>query len=173
MDKILIAIAVAAVGIGALFFPRTARGTTVTNENGNDSIPVPAGSSPKGIRNNNPFNIEYRSNIDWIGQLGTDGRFAVFDNAENGIRAGMINIRTKFRRDGANTVRSLLNILSPAFENPTESFVFFVSQRLGVAPEQPLDYDKEIIELSKAIVTFENGENPYPDSLYRSALART
>jgi hypothetical protein len=172
MDKLFIAIAVAAVGFGALFFPRIARGNTV-NEKQNESIPVPAGSSPKGIRNNNPFNIEFRSSIDWIGQIGTDGRFAIFNTAENGIRAGMINIRTKFTRDGANTVRSLLNILSPSFENPTESFVFFVSGRLGVSPDQPLDYDKVIIPLSKAIVTFENGENPYPDSLFESALRRT
>lgn len=178
MDKILAFFALAAIGIGALFLPRIARGSVNTGDGGGepftpDPEAEPLGTSPKGIRNNNPMNLEFRTSIQWRGQLGTDGRFAVFDTALNGIRAGMINIHTKFHRDGIRTVRRLINTLSPSFENPTENFVQFVSNRLGVSPEQPLDWRQVIIPLSKAIVFFENGEDPYPDSLYRQALQET
>ena len=38
----------------------------------------------RGIRNNNPLNIEAGENC---GAKGTDGRFVIFETAEHGIRA--------------------------------------------------------------------------------------
>ena len=179
MDKILIFFAALALGIGALFLPRIARGTTVSDQpKENDTAEVvpestaPQGSSPSGLRNNNPFNLKFFS-IGWVGEIGTDGDFSVFDTAENGIRAGMINIHTKMTRDGAKTVRRLLTILSPAFENPLESFINFVSAELRVSPEQPLTFAQHIIPLSKAIIQFENGKQPFTDEELNAALART
>lgn len=57
-------------------------------------------STPRGIRNNNPGNIDFNSRNNWQGQLGveTGGRFAIFDTPENGIRALgklLINYRGK------------------------------------------------------------------------------
>lgn len=181
MDKILAGIAVLGVALGAFFLSRNARASTVSAPTEPANIgpgvggiePVPLGSSGRGIRNNNPFNIEFRTSIQWRGQVGTDGRFTIFDTPLNGLRAGMINIHTKFTRDGINTVRGLLTVLSPAHENPLEAYVTYVSNRLSVAPEQPLDWRAVILPLSKAIVFFENGQNPYPDSLYQQALQET
>ena len=171
MDKILAFLAFAGVAIGALFIPRIAKGATVSVPENPDAQPL--GTSPKGIRNNNPMNLEFRSSIQWRGQLGTDGRFAVFDTPVNGIRAGMINIHTKMVRDGLNSVRKILNRLSPSFENPTESFITFVSRRMGVGADQPLTFAQHILPMSKAIVFFENGEDPYTDDQYREALRET
>lgn len=176
MDKIFIGLTAAALLLGALFIPRIARGAAVSNTNQpglNDVNEVPPqGSSPLGLRNNNPFNLEHR-NIGWIGEIGTDGRFSIFDTAENGIRAGMINVHTKMTRDGANTVRKLLTLLSPAFENPLENFIQFVSRRLNVAPDQPIQFHSSIRELSKAIIQFENGQQPFSDAEIEAALQRT
>ncbi len=165
--------------LGALMFSRGARAADVpviSDQPGriDAELSPPQGSSPLGLSNNNPFNLEYHG-IGWVGELGVDrtGRFSVFDTAENGIRAGMINVHTKMTRDGANTVRKLLTLLSPAFENPLEAFVTFVSSRLSVAPDQPLDYRQHIIQLSKAIIQFENGSMPYTDDQLHSALLRT
>lgn len=169
MDKILAALGIIGIALGGLFFSRSAKGETV-NQSATAGVDNPAGSSTVGTRNNNPFNIEFRPSIDWRGQLGTDGRFAVFDTSLNGLRAGMINIHTKFVRDGANSVRRLIPILSPSFENPTEAFIQFVSRTIAVAPDAPLVFQRDIIKLSKAIVTFENGFQPYPDALYIEAL---
>ena len=44
-------------------------------------------AEPRGIRNNNPGNIEYG---DWArrhGATGSDGRFAIFESPEQGIAA--------------------------------------------------------------------------------------
>ncbi len=178
---IFAAIAGAFAALGALLFSRTARGSegvTPVNHAPIEEIIVttkertPRGSSPAGLRNNNPFNLEYHA-IGWVGETGSNGRFSVFNTAENGIRAGMINIHTKMFRDGAKTVRKLLTILSPAFENPLEAYITFVAGRLNVAPDQPLDYAMQIIRLSKAIIQFENGVQPYSDDELHAALVRT
>lgn len=173
MDKFIIIGAAVLISIGALFIPRIARGSTVNDQPGqNDITPPPQGSSPLGLRNNNPFNLEHR-NIGWIGEIGSDGRFSIFDTAENGIRAGMINIHTKMTRDGLTTVRKLISRLSPAFENPTEDFIQFVAGRLRVAPDQPITFLPNIIPLSKAIIQFENGQQPFSDAELQDALQRT
>ncbi|HFX8036006.1 TPA: hypothetical protein ACIF5E_004931, partial [Escherichia coli] len=41
----------------------------------------------RGIRNNNPGNLEYSKTNPWVGQTGDDGRFAKFETPEHGIRA--------------------------------------------------------------------------------------
>ena len=177
MDKIIASLIAAALVAGAFLFSRTARVTLRVNTQSTapdepDFVPP---SGIKGLDNNNPFNLEFRTSIQWRGQIGTDGRFVVFNTALNGLRAGMINVHTKFTRDGIKTIRGLINVLSPAFENPTENFIAFVSGRLSVSPEQPLEFIQVIIPLSKAIVTFETGvpDGGFSDSLYREALRET
>ena len=169
MGKILAAIAAFIAGLGAFFAFGTAKDRTI-----DEPVPGPQrGISPSGIANNNPFNLEFRSTILWRGQLGTDGRFVIFDTPLNGIRAGMINIHTKMTRDGLNTVRRIISRLSPAVENPTEAFIQFVSGRMQVAPDQPLQFIVHIIPMSKAIIQFENGQQPFSDELIAQALRET
>lgn len=45
------------------------------------------GDATRGIRNNNPGNLEYSKSNPWVGQNGDDGRFAKFETPEHGIRA--------------------------------------------------------------------------------------
>lgn len=172
MDKIIASLIAAALIAGAFLLSRTATAAQSVDPNAEDFVPP---SGIKGLDNNNPFNLEFRPNIQWRGQLGTDGRFVIFNSALNGLRAGMINVHTKFTRDGLNTVRGLISRLSPSSENPTEAFIGFVSKRLSVSPEQPLVFQQVIIPLSQAIVSFETGvpNGGFPDSLYREALKET
>jgi hypothetical protein len=161
--------------LGAFLFSRSAGAaeTVISDQPGRTTGEAPPiGASPLGLANNNPFNLEFR-NIGWVGEIGTDGRFSIFDTAENGIRAGMINIHTKMTRDGLRTVRQLITRLSPAFENPTESFIQFVSRRVGVAADQPIEFRPSIIGLSRAIIQFENGSQPFSIDELEDALART
>ena len=173
MGKILAGIAAFIFGVGAFFSSRAARGTTVTDDALSDADGAPQGASPSGIANKNPFNLEFRSTIQWRGQLGTDGRFVIFDTPLNGLRAGMINIHTKMTRDGLDTVRKIIFRLSPPSENPSEAFVQFVAGRMSVAPDQPLQFIVHIIPMSKAIIQFENGQQPYSNELISQALAAT
>lgn len=182
MDKILLVGAGLVAVLATLFFSRRAEAGepvpfTIDVELNPDNFPedsemTPTGSSPLGLKNNNPFNLEFR-NIGWIGETGSDGRFSVFDTAENGIRAGMINIHTKMTRDGKTSVRKLINTLSPPHENPTEAFIKFVSREINVSAEQVLQFSTHITGLSKAIIAFENGSQPFDDETLARALART
>ena len=177
MAKILALLAGLAVSLGAIFAFRKSSPEFVEGANIGPGIegigPVPLGSSVAGLRNNNPFNLEFRESIQWRGQTGSAGRFAVFDTSLNGIRAGMINIHTKMNRDNLKTVRKIITVLSPSFENPTESFIVFVAQRMGISPDQQLIFSQHIIQMSKAIIQFENGQQPFSDMELQTALRET
>ena len=186
--NILAAFAAAFAAFTAVLFARNAQAaTTIPIAAGEDfgpnigtitppDVPPPPlvvqGTSPLGLRNNNPFNLEFRS-IGWRGEVGSDGRFSIFDTAQNGIRAGMINIHTKMTRDGLNTVRKIITRLSPSFENPTEAFIQFVSGRISVAPDQPITFVPTIIPMSAAIIQFENGQQPFTIDELQAALQET
>lgn len=171
MDKIIASLVAAGVVALGLLASRSASASQSVNPDQADFVPP---SGPLGLRNKNPFNLKF-ANIGWRGEIGTDGTFSVFDTSLNGLRAGMKNIHTKFSRDGANTVRKLMTILSPEFENPLEEFINFVALRINVAPDQPLRFEAVILPLSKAIVTFETGvpNGGFSNDLYERALQET
>ncbi|MDR8284944.1 hypothetical protein FPK77_25135, partial [Acinetobacter baumannii] len=60
-------------------------------------------SDARGIRNNNPGNLEASSSNPWVGQTGSDGRFAKFETPEHGIRALGRNL-ISYQRQGIDTV---------------------------------------------------------------------
>lgn len=133
---------------------------------------------PRGIRNNNPANLRLTSE-DWQGKVpnaqNTDGSFEQFYELRYGIRAMMRNIITQVSR-GHNTIFSLINVLSPSFENHTEAYIKAVVQAVGLAPLGIIDLTEEtMISLCKIIATMENGENYakqlIKDSDYRDAIA--
>lgn len=173
MANVFIPIIALAIGVGALLFSRSANAREtlepiiVNNKRRNsfDRVDV--------RKINNPTHLEYH-NIGWLGEIGTDGRYSVFDTAVNGIRAGMINLHTMMTRDGRNTVRRIISAWAPAHENPTEAYVSFIANRLHVSPDQPLRAWRDIVlPMTQGIVAFENGYDPYPDSIYQEALQAT
>ena len=182
MAKIITVLAALVASIGVLLAARAARAAPISGTEASNIGPgvegigiVPLGSSgSRGLTNNNPFNIKFRASIQWQGQIGTDGEFVVFRTSLFGIRAGMINIHTKMTRDGLNTVRKIMNRLSPLVENPNiEAFIIFVSQRMSVAPDQPITWRPHIIAMSKAIIFFENGQQPFSNDELNDALVAT
>lgn len=127
---------------------------------------APRGRQPRGIRNNNPGNIEFRSANPWRGQTGSDGRFATFSTPEAGVRALAIDLGTKSRR-GLTSVQSILNAYAPESENDTAAYVRAVSRSLGVGPTQRLDLSDPRIRagLIGAIISHENGMQPYSNDM--------
>ncbi|PHR87953.1 MAG: hypothetical protein COA78_36780 [Blastopirellula sp.] len=116
--------------------------------------------APKGIRNNNAGNIEYNKNVNWVGQIGDDGRFIVFSAPEYGIRAIARIISTYRTKHGINTIHGIINRWAPPVENDTGSYVNSVSQKTGIPPNQPL-HDAQIPAIIAAIIHHENGQSPY------------
>jgi hypothetical protein len=174
MDKSIIFGGLALLVFGTLaLFPRRVQ-ATVTEETPMSETQGIKPIAPRGLRNNNPMNLRYVAAIDWVGQTGQDNAgYAIFDTAENGVRAGMINLRTGFERYNANTVRKIITRWAPAHENPTSSYIDYVGRTLSVGPDMALLFNREIIvPLSRSIVQFENGQQPYPDSLFEAAWLR-
>ena len=147
-------------------------------------------STARGVRNNNPGNIDYNPRNAWQGQLGVEvgvakPRFARFDSPENGIRALgklLINYRGKDGMPGVggkgiDTVLETINRWAPSNENDTQAYASAVAKRLGVHTTDPISIkDPAMLRgMVVSIIIHENGSNPYKaeviDEGVRRALA--
>ncbi|EJA4670049.1 lytic transglycosylase [Escherichia coli] len=130
--------------------------------------------APRGIRNNNPGNIDYR------GQVGAElerpgGRFARFNTAYDGLKAMATQLMRYF--EGKTTGRrltSLTDIIStwaPGNENNTAAYIDQLSKMMGVSPNAMLNLkDPQVMaSLMSGIIHHENGRNPYSNELIASA----
>lgn len=140
----------------------------------------------RGIRNNNPGNIDYNPRNQWQGQLPPDPaiekRFARFDTAENGIRA-LAKLLLAYRgKDGMpgvggpgiDTVREAISRWAPGGENDTEAYIKAVAADVGVQPNQPIDTRtfRTLIALTTGIIRHENGAVPYAASVIAEGVQR-
>ena len=134
--------------------------------------------TPRGIRNNNPGNIDYNERNPWQGldkKKPSDGRFCRFVGPEWGIRAIAKVIRNYAKRDGTqgvggkgiDTVQEIINRWAPPVENDTGAYVSQVAKVVGVSPTEPLNLedDNTMAKLVTAIIRHENGVQPYPADL--------
>ncbi|HGN9444691.1 TPA: hypothetical protein ACK0KV_003734 [Raoultella ornithinolytica] len=117
----------------------------------------------RGVRNNNPGNLEASSSNPWVGQTGSDGRFAKFETPEHGIRALGRNL-ISYQRQGIDTVSDIINRWAPPSDNnDTTAYIKAVCAQLGVTADQPLDASNPdtLQALCAAIIKHENGSQPY------------
>lgn len=118
---------------------------------------------PRGIRNNNPGNIEIGPNK-WQGKVpkeqNTDGRFEQFVDMTRGVRALARTLLT-YEKKGFNTVAKIIGRWAPTSENNTILYIEFVASKMRVDPQAVIDIDDYEIasQLVKAIIQKENGLN--------------
>jgi len=123
--------------------------------------------TPRGIRLNNPGNIE-RNATNWKGQssLQDDPRFIRFDTPSYGLRALMKTLFNYQAIHDLYTVRKMISRWAPPTENPTNSYIDNVARHMGVSPDEAVSlYDKcLIVKMAQAICVQENGHPPegYP-----------
>ncbi|MFV3337930.1 structural protein P5 [Pseudomonas sp. 43(2021)] len=144
-------------------------------------------ATPRGVRNNNPGNIDFNPRNAWQGQLGLEvgapkPRFARFDEPENGIRALgklLINYRSKdgmpsVGGKGIDTVLETINRWAPSSENDTQAYAAAVAKRLGVRPADPINIkDPATLRgMVLGIIVHENGGNPYSDQVIDEGVRR-
>lgn len=144
-------------------------------------------TTSRGVRNNNPGNIDFNPRNAWQGQLGLEvgvakPRFARFDQPENGIRALgklLLNYRGKdgmpgVGRPGIDTPLEFISRWAPASENDTNAYAQAIAKRLGVGVRESIDISKPQIlrELVVGIIVHENGSNPYQSSLIDEGIRR-
>ncbi|GCE89362.1 bacteriophage protein [Komagataeibacter diospyri] len=117
------------------------------------------GRLPRGIRNNNPGNLDY------VGQAGahleTDvgsPRFAVFPTMDDGIRA-LRDQLVRYAVRGLKTVAAIISTYAPAGENDTAAYIATLCRQMNVAPDRVLDMDDPAIQqhMIYGITIMENG----------------
>lgn len=132
-------------------------------EVGNNMLP------PKGIRNNNPLNVEKGEN--WQGMTGNDGRFVIFQTPFYGIRAAARILKNYRDKYGLNTVNGIIKRWAPPSDNnPTQRYADFVANKAGLQVNQviPAQYYTRVVS---AMIHFENGYNPYDQSTINTAVS--
>lgn len=134
---------------------------------------------PRGIRNKNPGNIDFNKANNWVGQLGIEpganGRFAVFDTHENGIRALGKLLQTYYTKHKRLTIKDILVRYAPDFENDTSAYIRSVAAQTGLGATETIKNIKDpkiLGALMKAIIRHENANYAYPDDIFNEGLRR-
>lgn len=111
----------------------------------------------RGLRNNNPGNLEYRGQAGSAPEAGS-GRFAAFGSMAEGLAALDDQLRRYMSR-GTDTVRAIIGKYAPAGENNTSAYIDAVARAMGVSPDMHLNPSQAgvIPGLMRGIVDQENG----------------
>ncbi|EPO8223890.1 hypothetical protein ACUII0_000813 [Providencia rettgeri] len=132
----------------------------VSRYSDDESVQPTGTGKARGLRNNNPGNIEFSKENNWVGQLGSDGRFVKFATPEHGIRALGKNLLS-YARQGYVTPEQIITRWAPPGKidkNDTEAYIKFVSEYIGVDRDVPLDLTdlNTLTKMTMAIITQEN-----------------
>lgn len=132
----------------------------------------------RGVRNNNPGNIEKGTAWKGLAAVQSDQRFATFAHPKWGFRA-IARILLGDFKEGQNTVRSLIEEWSPPIDifqgsakpQATEAYVQAVAKHLRVAANAPINVPARLPELLDAIARHENSGYRYPASVIADGIA--
>ncbi len=114
-------------------------------------------SVPRGIRNNNPLNIEAGGFTQGQpGFAGSDGRFAKFETPEQGTAAASALLDSYGRR-GLNTPAGIVGRWAPSGDgNNVSAYAQAVAKQLGIGPNDPIPPEMRP-QLIAAMGQHENG----------------
>ena len=125
-------------------------------------------STPRGIRNNNPGNLDKGSPWQGLVNNPAEPRFCTFKDPVWGIRALTVTLITyhdkRRAKDGSSidTIREVIERWAPPHENNTAAYINEVSKAVGVTPDMIIDlHDYNTMRpLVEAIIRHENGRGP-------------
>lgn len=129
---------------------------------------VPAGdmSQPRGLRNNNPLNIEAGQFTQSMpGFKGSDGRFAVFESPEQGIAAADA-LLMRYGMQGRNTPAKIIEKWAPAGDgNNVSAYAGSVARALSIGPNDPIPMEdpaarRRLIAAMSAVENGKRGNQP-------------
>ncbi len=126
---------------------------------------------PRGIRNRNPGNIRARASVHWDGECRSDDRgFCTFVTAHFGIRAMSRVLREYADRDGIVTIGGMIARWDGANVAGRETYAGYVANWLRITTDLRIDITASLGEIVPAIITFENGTQPYAQELILPAI---
>ena len=130
----------------------TPEATTASSEGGQ--------SQPRGIRNNNPGNLNYAGQAGASKESGPNGRFAVFQSMTHGVAALYKQLQLYFKR-GVNTLSSIVSKYAPESDgNNVGAYIAALSGATGLGANDSIKAGDTatIAKLIKGIVDHENGK---------------
>ncbi len=136
---------------------------------------------PRGVRNNNPGNIEYNPKVRWQGldeENPSDGRFCRFKAPEWGIRAIARTLITyqdaRTAADGSkiDTIREAVSRWAPANENDVDAYTAHVCDVTNKGPHDTIDVHQyaDAFGTVKGIISHECSNYEYPKSVMDKGL---
>lgn len=138
-------------------------------------------ATARGIRNNNPGNIDRNPANKWQGRMArekmtpeqaAEKRFEVFASPAWGIRAMCVLLINYFDKHGCDTVQKVINRWAPPVENDTSAYVRAVAAAVGVAPTVFINLHEytRLRPLVVAIIAHENAGYRYSDDVVEEGL---
>ena len=110
-------------------------------------------------RDNNPGNIEAGPFADAHGAIGSDGRFAIFPDAETGMQA-LVSLLSSDSYQGLS-IEDAMERYAPPSENDTDAYTSFITDNVGVDASTLMSdlTPDQLNSFANAIQTFE-GNTP-------------
>ncbi|MBR0682741.1 hypothetical protein GXW74_19775 [Roseomonas eburnea] len=172
----------ALIAVGEGRYGLTIRGFRVNGPDGRPFVvdmrqdwpaPPAAGdpNAPRGIRNNNPLNLEFRSGQP--GVVGNDGRFGRYQTMEDGLFAGAQQILRWVDRGDTTLTALITRWAPPSDNNDTAAYVQRVARDTGLNPSAPINWrDPAVLgSVIQSMAHHENGQ-PVDAEAVRRAVAR-
>lgn len=133
----------------------------------------------RGERNNNPGNIDYLPDIQYLGEVGIEEvlpggrpRFAKFDTPVHGIRALARNLLAYQKLHKLYTLREIVTRWAPGSENDTAAYIDAVCKDTGFGPDISVNLflTDNLIAVVIAIIRHENGRCIYTNATVRDGV---
>lgn len=128
------------------------------------------GNTPIGVRQNNPGNLR-----SW-GNTPTQGGFANFGTAQEGLSAMAANLVGYYSKYGAKNINAIAEKWAPRSENDTVGYASAIAGRMGVKGTDELNLKDPAVlaKVMDAMIKQEQGYNPYGSTeLMSAARGRT
>ena len=136
----------------------------------------PPSEQTLGQRINNPFNIKFSESNDWRGADTSlrEGEYEGFGNSDDGIRAADRVLKNYGKNSDIETLRGTINRYAPPSENPTKSYLDYISEKTGIDPDEKIDLSDPSIRatLLSPMAQFESRSTFSPDQI-SAAISRS
>lgn len=132
---------------------------------------------PRGIRNNNPGNVTSLHWKSWRGSIGFDNDgYLIFKRRIDGIRAIVINLKAYRDKYGIITPFGIVKRWTRGQSEVDQiKYVRVICERLAshegvnyIDPHKRINLNdpETLLVMTRAIIYYENGVDPYPENLY-------
>lgn len=113
----------------------------------------------RGVRNNNPGNLEYNPAWQGLKKTRTDDRFCEFVSMPYGFRALAVTLCTYQDKYQIDTVEKAITRWAPPNENNTTAYINDVCAKAKVSPNEKVNFHdfNEAAPIINAIAEHENG----------------